>query len=140
MGLFSFIGQYIDFLFSHWGYSLIISFALYIYLKYIKNDYTPPKFPDAKPKELRVYKGEVIEMKSPLSGEDLGTENSATEEEVKDCIKNARIAQIEWGKTSFAERRSVLLDIQNYLVENMELIARNSVLETGKTCKIKFLF
>ena len=72
-------------------------------------------------------------MKSPTNGEDLGTERAATEEEVRECIRKARVAQKKWKETSFAERRSVLADLQKLLVERMEEIARNSVKETGKT-------
>ena len=53
--------------------------------------------------------------------------------QVKDVVRRARVAQQKWKNSSFAERRSVLMDVMQYVIDHGEEIARNSVLESGKT-------
>jgi len=48
-------------------------------------------------------------------------------------VKAAKQAQQEWGKSSFAERRNLLLDILDWVVENQEQIIIWSTRDSGKT-------
>jgi acyl-CoA reductase-like NAD-dependent aldehyde dehydrogenase len=68
----------------------------------------------------------------------LGEEISATPEEVNEVVRRAKIAQQEWGNASIAERKAVLYDLLQYVVENQEMICQLSITDTGKTCKFIF--
>jgi acyl-CoA reductase-like NAD-dependent aldehyde dehydrogenase len=52
--------------------------------------------------------------------------------QVKDVVKLARAAQAKWRESSFAERRSVLMDVMQYVVDHAEEIAKISIQESGK--------
>lgn len=48
---------------------------------------------------------------------------------------SARVAQVEWAKTSFAERKRVLVCLQNYILDNQDDIARVASRDSGKPRK-----
>ena len=48
---------------------------------------------------------------------------------------SARVAQVEWAKTSFAERKRVLACLQNYILDNQDDIARVASRDSGKPRK-----
>lgn len=79
------------------------------------------------------FTGARIECVSPSTGEKLGYEHAATDEEVDACIARARMAQVAWARTSFDERRAVLHDLMDMVVVNMDELARASWLDTGKS-------
>eukprot|EP00050_Salpingoeca_kvevrii_P014418 m.35957 g.35957 ORF g.35957 m.35957 type:complete len:608 (+) comp5753_c0_seq1:41-1864(+) len=62
-----------------------------------------------------------------------GTTKAMTPEEVKAAVTAARVAQKEWAKTSFDERRKVLATLLDYVVEHQEDICRVASRDTGKT-------
>lgn len=79
------------------------------------------------------FTGQEIQCFSPSTGIKLGIEYAATDDEVNDCIAKARVAQAEWAKTSFDERRAILHDLMDMVVVNMDELARASWLDTGKS-------
>eukprot|EP01127_Copromyxa_protea_P005495 TRINITY_DN15423_c0_g1_i1.p1 TRINITY_DN15423_c0_g1~~TRINITY_DN15423_c0_g1_i1.p1 ORF type:complete len:592 (-),score=153.72 TRINITY_DN15423_c0_g1_i1:115-1890(-) len=80
--------------------------------------------------------GRQIKIVEPATGKEV-TDTikvmSYTPEEVNECVKKAKKAQVEWGQTSFAERRAVLRDILNAVVDDQDNICRMSAAESGKT-------
>lgn len=79
----------------------------------------------------------VIITYDPATGGVLGTGTARvyTDAEVRATVAAARVAQAEWVKTSFAERGEVLKLINDYIVENQDLICRVACRDTGKTSK-----
>jgi acyl-CoA reductase-like NAD-dependent aldehyde dehydrogenase len=65
----------------------------------------------------------------------LDTIPSPTAEQVKSLYERTSVAQIEWSKTSFEERRAVLRSLLNFILENQEAICQVGCRDTGKTSK-----
>jgi acyl-CoA reductase-like NAD-dependent aldehyde dehydrogenase len=69
----------------------------------------------------------------PATGERLGEVPAYTPQQVRACIERARVAQVTWGRTSFAERRRVLQALLDHILvhadELCELVSRDA----GKT-------
>jgi delta 1-pyrroline-5-carboxylate dehydrogenase len=78
----------------------------------------------ANPKELNCY--------DPSTKQLLGHAANMTAEEVHEILVKAKKAQVEWAKTTFAQRRMVLRTIQKYICEHVEDICRVSSRESGK--------
>jgi acyl-CoA reductase-like NAD-dependent aldehyde dehydrogenase len=74
---------------------------------------------------------------APATGEHIGNVNAYTPTDVKNAYEAARIAATEgenaWNKTTFEERRAVLQDIIDWMVENQREIIELSVRDSGKT-------
>jgi hypothetical protein len=68
----------------------------------------------------------------PSTKQFLGNAKNMTTDEVNEILEKAKVAQIEWRKTSFAQRRMVLRTIQKYIVNHVEDICRVSARESGK--------
>jgi len=111
----------------------LVVFSLWFYRRYIHSDYTPPSNPNAKVPTVRTFSGAPLPILSPCNGKLLATEHCATAEEVDAGIVRAKKAQEKWKQTSWAERRSVLMDVMTYILEHQEEISLNSIRETGKT-------
>lgn len=62
-----------------------------------------------------------------------GEINAMSEDEVKNSVTKARIAQQEWKKSSFTTRRLLMQTMLKYITENQENCARVAVRESGKT-------
>lgn len=56
-----------------------------------------------------------------------------TEADVRGAVARARVAQEKWCKTTFAQRKEVLLALLDFVVENQEAICRVACRDTGKT-------
>ena len=78
----------------------------------------------SNPKMLNCY--------DPSTKQFLGQAKNMTKEEVHEILEKAKAAQVEWSKTTFAERRMVLRTIQKYICEHVEDIVRVSSRESGK--------
>lgn len=63
----------------------------------------------------------------------LGVVHANTPEDIKAIVAKARAAQPAWAKTTFKERRRVLLTLLDYVIENHKLICETSAVECGKT-------
>jgi hypothetical protein len=68
----------------------------------------------------------------PSTRQFLGHAKNMTQSEVHELLVKAQIAQEEWKKTTFAQRRKVLRTIQYYICHHVEDICRVSARESGK--------
>ena len=78
----------------------------------------------SNPKKLNCY--------DPSTKQFLGQAPNMSAEEATEILKKAKRAQVEWSKTTFAQRRMVLRTIQKYICEHVEDIVRVSSRESGK--------
>lgn len=60
-------------------------------------------------------------------------------DEVRATVNAARIAQEAWCKTTFNQRREVLLTLLDFVVDNQEAICQVACRDTGKTSNL-FIF
>jgi acyl-CoA reductase-like NAD-dependent aldehyde dehydrogenase len=82
---------------------------------------------------LKVSGSSLIQCYAPATGESLGRVNPSTAEGIDRAISKAKAAQVQWARTTFAERRKVLRTMLKFVLENQETIARVACLDTGKT-------
>ncbi|KAF3052190.1 Meiotic Sister-Chromatid recombination aldehyde dehydrogenase [Didymella keratinophila] len=82
---------------------------------------------------LKVSGSSLIQCYAPATGEALGRVNPATAEGIDRAIAKAKEAQVQWARTTFAERRKVLKTMLAFILENQETIARVACLDSGKT-------
>ena len=68
----------------------------------------------------------------PSTKQFLGYVTNMSKEDVDEILVNARVAQREWSKTSWKERRLVLRTIQKYICAHVGDICRVSSRESGK--------
>lgn len=73
-----------------------------------------------------------IQCFDPSTKQLLGEVIAMTPADVHELCTKAKAAQVEWAKTSFAERRKVLRTIQKYIVNHIEDICRVSSRDSGK--------
>ena len=66
-----------------WVWIVLLAFAVWFFVRYLWSDYTPPAFPHAAVPPVRDFTGRDLPMISPTTGELLGKERCATEEEVR---------------------------------------------------------
>jgi acyl-CoA reductase-like NAD-dependent aldehyde dehydrogenase len=74
-----------------------------------------------------------IPCHDPATGQSLGDVVAMDDAEVRDCVERARIAQLRWARTTFAERRAVLQSLLDHIVDNQEELCRIAVRDSGKT-------
>eukprot|EP01089_Gocevia_fonbrunei_P015616 TRINITY_DN4611_c0_g1_i1.p1 TRINITY_DN4611_c0_g1~~TRINITY_DN4611_c0_g1_i1.p1 ORF type:complete len:641 (+),score=133.06 TRINITY_DN4611_c0_g1_i1:57-1979(+) len=77
--------------------------------------------------------GKPIHFCDPATGESSGEFTSYTDDDVKEVVKRARVAQKSWGQTTFEERKEVLNDLMQYIIHNQDEICEQSMRDTGKT-------
>lgn len=111
---------------------VVLAAAVWFWRRYLRTDYTPPVAPNAPVPPVRTFTGPELPIISPCTGETLSVERCATAEEVKDVVARARVAQAQWSQTSFAERRAVLMDVMQYIIDHQDDIAELSIKESGK--------
>jgi hypothetical protein len=68
----------------------------------------------------------------PSTKQLIGQAKNMTAQEVHEILEKAKVAQAEWKKTTYAQRRLVLRTIQKYIVQHVEDIVRVSARESGK--------
>lgn len=76
--------------------------------------------------------GATIKTYNPATGELLSEIADATEKDVDDAVKAAKKAFETWGKTTPAERASLLNKIADIIDENAELLATIETMDNGK--------
>lgn len=76
---------------------------------------------------------EYIQSYCPATGQFLGKYKSLTRDEIDVTINKATKAQVDWSKTSFAQRSQLLSSLSEYIVKNQENIARVACRDSGKT-------
>src|SRR5436190_440047 len=81
---------------------------------------------------------EHMEIQQPFSGALLGTVPKCAPEDVNAAIERARDAQEAWAKTSFKERRRVLLRFHDLVLARQDEILDLVQLESGKARKHAF--
>ena len=79
-----------------------------------------------------------MEIDQPFTGEPLGTVPRCTPEDVGAAIDRAREAQAAWARTSFAERRHVLLRFHDLVLDRQDEILDLIQLESGKARRHAF--
>ncbi|GBG29052.1 Aldehyde dehydrogenase 22A1 [Hondaea fermentalgiana] len=82
------------------------------------------EFPD-RPGKLQCY--------DPATMQHLGEVEMMTRERVFEIVDKAHVAQREWAKTTFGQRRALLRALLDYYVHNIDDIVRVCVRDTGKT-------
>lgn len=75
----------------------------------------------------------AIEALCPATGERLGWVPADLPGDVHEKVRVARLAQRKWMTTSFAERRSLLNVLANYIVYEQKELCKVSCDDTGKT-------
>jgi len=75
----------------------------------------------------------VIECINPATGAKLGTCRAYTPAEVKAAYQAAKAAALEWRTSSWTERRALLQDVLDYVVENQDRLTEMSMKDSGKT-------
>jgi len=76
-------------------------------------------------------KSEIISY-NPATGEEFGRVAETSAEEVKAAVENARVAFQTWRKTSFAERKKLIMKAREVVLAEMDEIARLISQESGK--------
>lgn len=68
----------------------------------------------------------------PSTKQFIGHAKNMSAQDVQVILEKAKVAQAEWKKTTYAQRRMVLRTIQKYIVAHVEDICRVSARESGK--------
>ena len=79
-----------------------------------------------------------IEVEQPFTGGRLGTTPACTAEDVEAAIERAREAQRAWARTSFAQRRAILLRYHDLVLDRQDEILDLLQLESGKARRHAF--
>lgn len=82
---------------------------------------------------IKVSGSTAIQCYCPATGELLGLVNPTTQDGIDRAIAKAAEAQVDWGRTTFVQRRKVLRTLLKFVLENQESIARTACLDSGKT-------
>jgi len=77
--------------------------------------------------------GHSIVVKNPANHDKVLELTATTVDEVGTTMTRARAAQVEWSRSSLAQRREALLRFRDVLVDRSESIVSTLVSETGKT-------
>lgn len=75
----------------------------------------------------------LIDCFNPATGEKLGGVPALTASEVQAVVERARVAQIAWAESSFAQRRAVLGRILDHALEHADELCAAIVEDSGKT-------
>ena len=96
-------------------------------------DVAPPIAPPSA-KELSDAKRRqhTVDCWDPATGAYLGAERVCSPDEVKERVRRARVAQQEWAKSSFAERRQLLRILSRATLDHADAICRVSARDSGK--------
>ncbi|BCB05421.1 aldehyde dehydrogenase [Bacillus sp. KH172YL63] len=90
------------------------------YENYIGGEYVPPA------------SGEYFENVSPVTGQVFTKIARSNKEDVEKALDAAHAAKAAWGKTSVAERASILNKIADRMEENLEMLAVAETWDNGK--------
>jgi acyl-CoA reductase-like NAD-dependent aldehyde dehydrogenase len=93
----------------------------------------PPAQAAARPLQGSVTAQGTIAVFEPGSGKLLGEVRVSTPAEVCETVAQARLAQAEWARKSFAERRDVLLRFKELLLAKADEFCDHITRENGKT-------
>ncbi|KAG5462909.1 MAG: LOW QUALITY PROTEIN: Aldehyde/histidinol dehydrogenase [Olpidium bornovanus] len=79
----------------------------------------------ARPRDIQCF--------DPATGRSLGVCQADTPADVQAAVARARRAQPAWAQTTFAQRRSLLRSLLDFIVDNQATICAVSSRDTGKT-------
>src|SRR3954462_6174290 len=79
-----------------------------------------------------------MEIEQPFTGKPLGTVPKCGPEDVRAAIERARAVQVKWAKTSFAERKRVLLRYHDLVLAHEEELLDLLQIESGKARRHAF--
>ena len=82
---------------------------------------------------IKVSGSTAIQCYAPATGQSLGLINPTTADGIDRAISKASEAQVEWAKTTFAQRRRVLKSLLKFILDDQASIARTACLDSGKT-------
>ncbi|KMZ68070.1 putative Aldehyde dehydrogenase [Zostera marina] len=85
------------------------------------------------PRKGVLIQTDKVQCYEPATMKYLGYFPALSPEEVKEHVAQSRIAQKEWSKSSFKQRRQFLRILLKYIIEHQELICEISSRDTGKT-------
>eukprot|EP01134_Creolimax_fragrantissima_P005088 CFRG5088T1 len=69
----------------------------------------------------------------PATGDKLGLYPAMTPADVREAVSKARVAQKNFAKTSFTERKRILLTLNEFVVREQETICKVAARDSGKT-------
>ena len=81
---------------------------------------------------------EPLEIEQPFTGQPLGAVPTCTTEDVELAYERARAAQQGWRKSSFAERRTILLRMHDLVLDRQDEILDIMQMEAGKARRHAF--
>lgn len=81
--------------------------------------------------QIPVSEKEIVSY-NPATGEEIGRVENFSAEEVKDAVERARAAFQSWRKTSFVERKNLIMLAREVILAEMDEIARLISNESGK--------
>lgn len=87
----------------------------------------PPPPPAVTPEQV------WIDCVNPATGEALGRVAALSPAQVNTAVEHARIAQQVWGRSSFKQRRAVLGQMLDQILEHADDIVAEVVRDSGKT-------
>ncbi|TNC84580.1 MAG: succinate-semialdehyde dehydrogenase [Alcanivorax sp.] len=76
---------------------------------------------------------DVIPCINPATGESLGEVAVTLPEQVPACVARARAAQQQWARSTFAQRRAVLKNIMEFVLQHADELCNEIVTDSGKT-------
>src|SRR3954449_5598495 len=79
-----------------------------------------------------------MEIEQPFTGKPLGTVPKCGPDDVRAAIERARAVQAEWAKTSFAERKRVLLRYHDLILDHEDELLDLLQIESGKARRHAF--
>lgn len=87
----------------------------------------------AGPPLASVHPLRTLSCTNPATGEMLGTLPAMSAPEVNAVVERARMAQVAWAKSGFAQRRRVLEHMLHAILDNIDEICETVVKDSGKT-------
>src|SRR3954452_10427044 len=81
---------------------------------------------------------EPMEIEQPFTGKPLGTVPKCGPDDVRAAIERARAAQEGWAKTSFDERKRILMRYHDLVLDNQEELLDLLQIESGKARRHAF--
>lgn len=111
----------------------------------VRPDWVGRKWEDVQGEDRKLLEGQArgqwsskkIMSYCPADGRILGEATGGikpeTPEGINRAVQAAKVAQVEWAKTTFAERRKVLKTLLKYILEHQDEIVTACCLDSGKT-------
>jgi succinate-semialdehyde dehydrogenase/glutarate-semialdehyde dehydrogenase len=81
---------------------------------------------------------EPMQIEQPFTGKPLGTVPKCGPEDVRAAIERARAAQAEWAKTSFGERKRILMRFHDLVLGRQDELLDLLQIESGKARRHAF--